>query len=568
MIQFNKLRYKNFLSSGNTFLEIDLSKSPTTLVIGSNGSGKSTMLCALCYVLFNKSFRKVKNPLLINSINEKNMCVEVEFEIGKKKYLVKRGMKPKIFEIYIDGKMIDQDASAKDTQKMLEQNILKLNFKSFTQVVILGSRNFIPFMQLTPADRRIIIEDLLDIQVFSSMNMMLRESKSILKTELNDCVSELHSLNDKIDIHKNHLTTLKSKTQEAIDNNVAEIDKSQVVVKEYSDAIDTIQTNIKRMMDTVTDKTNTKIKLGKLNSIKSTVQSKIQKFNTDITFFTDNADCPKCKQPITGEFADKVLNEKKTKQAELKTGQAKLLKELESVSDRVDEINTVLVKVMDAESTMQGFNNKISVLNGVISKIQKDILNKTTNDDGADIVKEIAELESKQFGVDAKQSELNDDTILYDIASKLLHDSGIKAKIITQYLPVINKLINNYLKQMDFFVLFELDGNFNESIKSRHRDIFTYNSFSEGQKARIDIALLLTWRKIAKMKNSTNTNLLILDEVFDGSLDAFGVDELTKLLQEGDDNNIFIISHQRDALQNKFKKTLEFKIKNGFSVIS
>lgn len=571
MILFQKIRWKNFLSTGAHYTEINFTKSPNTLIVGQNGAGKSTVLDALCFSLFGKPFRKINKPQLLNSINSKEAVVEVEFEIGKKKYKVIRGIKPNVFEIYQNGVLLNQDAAAKDYQDVLENQILKLNFKSFTQVVILGSASFVPFMQLSAADRRTIIEDLLDIQIFSSMHSVSKEMLSLNKENLGKTKYDIALLEEKIKMQKEAIEEHKKHNDEEITKKKLEIEKSQ---KQF-DKLLSDNTLIQKHTDQLSSKIgNRKEKLEKKSKVLFQAQGKIQtnitRHEKDIQFYENNHDCPTCKQSITEEWKrsqveskNEKINEKKKNLEEVETAISEVNNELKEVSDLVKHVNEHSNEITKNLATMNAINDYIIKLNQEINDLSTKV--GTTEEDNV----KLAELKTELENTEKEYETLLSEKQYLEYAGTLLKDGGIKTRIIRQYLPIMNKLINKYLSAMDFFVNFNIDENFNETIKSRFRDEFSYANFSEGEKMRIDLALLFTWRQVAKLKNSTNTNLLILDEVFDSSLDTVGTEEFLKLIQEmGKDTNIFVISHKGDQLFDKFRSVIKFEKKGNFSRIA
>ena len=567
MIIFEKIRYKNFVSTGNHFTEIILNDSPSTLIIGKNGAGKSTILDALCFVLFGKPFRKINKPQLVNTINQKDCLVEIEFSLGSKKYKVVRGMKPTIFEIYCDGILVNQDAKAKDYQEHLEKLILKLNYKSFTQIVILGSSSFVPFMQLSAADRRAIIEDLLDIQIFSSMNNLVKNKLSEIKDAFHKVKYNIDLTGEKIVIQKQNIEENKKKRDEEILKKKKEISDSENLISNTQKNIELIQKHIQILTQKISDKTLTESKNKKLLLLEAKIESNIGKIEKDIKFYEENEDCPTCRQSIATDFRNEQISERKDKITVQRKGLEEISEEIAKVNSRLDNILQITNHIAEHNNQLILCNSQIENAREYIKKQTKEIeglsFHKDTSEDGNERLKELKKELSGQL---KEAEELSIEKQYYDLASTLLKDTGIKTKIIKQYLPVMNKLINKYLAAMDFFVNFNIDENFEETIKSRHRDEFSYDSFSEGEKMRIDLSLLFSWRQIAKMKNSTNTNLLILDEVFDSSLDTVGTDEFLKLIYEiGNDTNVFIISHKGDILYDKFKTVIRFEKKNNFS---
>ncbi len=570
MIHFHNVRWQNFLSTGNVWTNILLDKSPNTLVIGENGAGKSTMLDALCFALFGKPFRKINKPQLMNSVNQKDMIVETEFTIGNSRYRVLRGMKPNVFEIYKDDVMLNQTASVRDYQNHLEQNILKLNFNSFTQIVILGSSSFVPFMQLPTGARREIIEDLLDIKIFTAMNILLKERLQQNKNNLKDIKYKIDLEQEKLEVHQKYIDEMQSKNKERIDNLKAEIKKSETSISRLEDDISKNNSSVKDLMESVKDEESVQKKLNEILKIESKFEEKLKKLKKEIKFYQDNDHCPTCDQDIDDEIKSKKVGQNESKILEVNEAFDKLQIELDKENQRlldIMEINKAVKKLL--EKVSDG-NNQISSLHKYINQLRTNI--DTEVDDVSDLKEEnkkVNDIKKQIKGHEKKrESEIHEKELL-DVAAELLKDKGIKTQIVRQYVPVMNKLVNKYLAAMEFFVSFELNENFEETIKSRHRDSFSYASFSEGEKMRIDLSLLLTWRAIAKMKNSTNTNLLILDEVFDASLDSNGCDEFLKLLNElGKETNVFVISHKGDVLQDKFRSVIKFEKHKNFSRIA
>ena len=569
MILFKNVRYKNFLSSGNVFTDIQLDRAKTTLITGENGAGKSTMLDAITFGLFGKPFRKINKPQLLNSINEKACVVEVEFIIGKKHILVRRGIKPNIFEIEVDKVPLQQDANIRDFQEFLEKNILKLNYKSFTQIIILGNSSFVPFMQLKAHDRRAIIEDLLDIQIFSSMGNILKTyvAENILKLDENKTSKDL--ISNKINLKEDYIIQLKNKTKTLITRFEKDIqknlDQKTSILKEMSET----NTKVDELLEQVNDAKQVTEKHDKLTEYQRSILRYVDSEQKNITFFESNDDCPTCKQNIDHAFKHKEIIQQQEKIKEFETAIAEIDKQLDEVRARLQAIQSIQEDIQSYQTKTQSLNNNISAIDQYVEKIQKQI--EATEEDTGDIKEEkkkLKEFEKELKEADTTREDLLEDNEIYSVARNILRDEGIKARIVKQYLPIMNKLINKYLTQMNFFVSFNLDENFNEEIKSRYRDDFTYDSFSEGEKMRIDLALLFTWRSIAKLKNSVNTNLLILDEVFDSSLDGEGTDEFMKIVNEqGSSTNVFVISHKGDTLYDKFRVHMRFEKRKNFSII-
>jgi DNA repair exonuclease SbcCD ATPase subunit len=568
MIIFKKIRWKNFLSTGNVFSEVDLRAGKTNLIVGTNGAGKSTILDALTFSLFGKPFRKINKPMLVNSINEKDCLTEIEFSIGKKEYLVSRGIKPNKFEIYCDGKLWNQEASVVDQQKNFEQNVLKMNYKSFTQIVVLGSSTFVPFMRLPLAQRREIIEDILDIQVFSTMNVLLKDKVRDNNEQIKTLDYQLHLLEEKIDLQKKYMLELEKKTKEEItrkENKITELLQNE---NNQHQEIARLTLEVEKHSKDMQDLSTSSKKLKKLNTFLFKIQSKLSSCQKEHSFFTDNHVCPTCTQDLSEEFRQSKIAEGEGELNNLQTGIEDLLDAIAKEEEREEQFSKLSQAVVGLNSSISQANFQITSIKKTISEIEGEIkeLESINPDKKAEFVKlEGLVTEKKDFGKTYAEYKKDRDTLL--VASQLLKDNGIKSRIIKTYLPTMNKLINQYLQSMDFYVNFTLNENFEEIIKSRYRDVFSYDSFSEGEKSRIDIALLLTWRSIAKLKNSVDTNLLILDEIFDGSLDQQGGSDLGWILRNFDENtNVYIISH-REQLDGKFDRTITAVKEKNFSVI-
>lgn len=570
MVVFETIRFKNFLSTGNYFTEIFLNRSPNTLIVGTNGAGKSTMLDALCFVLFDKPFRKINKPQLVNSINGKDCVVEIEFSIGDRKYKVIRSIKPNKFEIWCNDILVDQNAKVKDYQEHLEKIILKLNYKTFTQVVILGSASFVPFMQLRPSDRRTIIEDLLDIEIFSSMNLLVKQKLVEIKDKT---ITNRHNMEiaaEKIKLQKQNIEEHQKHNDEEIKKKQLDLETNEQHVTELTNDIVLIEKHIDILTKKRTDWDSVEAKSSKLVQLETKLESKLKKTDKDITFYTENDNCPTCRQSIETHFKQDILNTCSTTKKEIEKGLSEINSEIQKTNDRLNEIYKINEHITAHNQEIIKHNASITAINRYIAKVNQEILDLTDKKEtlGGDNDK-LKELKLQLSKCIDEQKELSVEKQYYEFASGLLKDTGIKTKIIKQYLPIMNKLINKYLTSMNFFVNFNIDENFEETIKSRFRDDFSYYNFSEGEKFRIDVALLLTWRQIARMKNSVNTNLLILDEVFDSSLDIGGTDEFMKLIYDlGQETNVFVISHKGDQLFDKFRSVIKFNKKNNFSEIT
>ena len=568
MIIFRKVRWKNFLSTGNVFSEVDLTASKTNLIVGNNGAGKSTILDALTFSLFGKPFRKINKPMLVNSINEKDLLTEIEFSIGKKEYLVRRGIKPNVFEIECDGQLWNQESTLVEQQKNFEANVLKMNYKSFTQIVVLGSSTFVPFMRLPLAQRREIIEDILDIQVFSTMNVLLKDKVRENNEEIKTLDYEIHLLEEKIDLQKKYMLELEKKTKEEITRKENKITELLTNENEYHNEVARLTSEVEKHSEEMKEVSNSKAKLKKLNTFLFKIHSKLKNCQKEHDFFSDNHVCPTCTQELDEDFRQEKINQGASELNKMNTGVEELLAEIEKEEKREEKFNKLSDQVMQLNASISQSNFQITSIKKTISDIEDEIkeLEGSNPDKKAEFVKlEGLVKNKKELGGTQAENKRDRDTLL--VASQLLKDNGIKTRIIKTYLPAMNQLINQYLQSMDFYVNFTLNENFEEIIKSRYRDVFSYDSFSEGEKARIDIALLLTWRSIAKLKNSVDTNLLILDEIFDGSLDQTGSSDLGWILRNFDDNtNIYVISH-KEQMDGKYDRTITAVKEKNFSVI-
>ncbi|HBZ39229.1 MAG TPA: hypothetical protein DEO59_12400 [Balneola sp.] len=568
MIVFKYVRWKNLLSTGNQFTEIQLDRNPTTLIIGENGSGKSTILDALCFGLFGKPFRNINKPQLLNSVNMAGCEVEIEFKIGSKNIKVIRGIKPNIFEIYINGKMYNQDANVRDYQKYLEQQILKLNYRSFTQVVILGSSTFIPFMQLKAKQRREVVEDILDIQIFSLMNMLLKQKLKTITEDQREAKYSVELTTEKItlqnkyidDVKKNKNKLIKEKTK-LVTGNEEEISNRQEKIGELKQSNDDLAFNSKQ-------ENEQSEKVQKLKGLHEQLKVRRSATNKYIGFFENNDDCPTCEQHIDETFKENMIVSKKSEYEKFDSGIKDLLGELEKQETIYNAIQDYIQQIRENDAEIGKINYSIKEMEKFNATLQTEIDQLQSGEISKEDTNKLKELKKSLKSFEKQQQKLREDQTYAEAVRNMLQDTGIKTKIIKQYLPIMNKLINTYLTSMEFYVNFTLDEKFSETIKSRFRDEFTYESFSEGEKMRIDLALLFTWRAVAKMKNSTNTNLLMLDEIFDSSLDSTGTDEFLKILNTLGDENVFVISHKQDMLVDKFKSTIRFqKIKNFSHVV-
>ena len=565
MIIFKKVRWKNLLSTGNYFLEVELDRSPTTLIVGENGSGKSTVLDALCFVLFNKPFRTVSKSQLINSINLGGTIVEIEFVIQKNNFKIIRGMKPNIFEIYCNGRMMNQDANALDTQKILEQQILKLNYRSFTQVVILGSSTFVPFMQLRSKDRREVVEDILDIKIFSLMNFLLKHKVKEVSEELKSIEYEFRLSKEKIDLQNKYIEDIKRNKEKIIEEKEHLIFDSEKVVLSEQEKADVLNEEVKKLQPEVLQKDIVKGSIREYHKMEAKLSNRIDENKRQKEFFEINESCPLCTQDIELDLKKQKIEEKSKRIQELNSGIDKLKIELNDKEQLLKGIDVLSKQIREKEVEVAKICTSITHMQRLITQTAQQInvmkKGEVSEEDKVKLTRlsERCKLQEEQI------TKLREDKFYVDVARNLLMDTGIKTKIINKYLPIMNKLINGYLTSMDFYVNFKLDNNFNETIKSRHRDEFSYSSFSEGEKMRIDLALLFTWRAVAKMKNSTNTNLLILDEIFDSSLDTTGTDDFLKILHTFADQNVFVISHKGDTMFDKFRSVIKFEKVRNFS---
>lgn len=568
-VHFKTIRWKNFLSTGNMGTEIFLDRYTTRLIVGENGAGKSTLLDAITFALYNKPFRNINKPQLVNSINNKHCVVEIEFEIGTTEYLVRRGMKPNLFEIFKNGELINQDAANRDYQDTLERYILKLNYKAFCQVVIIGSASFVPFMQLSSNARREVIEDILDIKIFSTMNNLLKDEASQNRSTLRDVEYDSQLVEEKIRMFEETQKKIQQNADSLIENYTAKIEDTKTQIASIEENIDTLMTEVEELNNQTVDRNDIEKKLGEMDKIEYKIKHKIDKLNDDIHFYDNNEECPTCRQAIDQYFREQERGSANDQIGKYESGLKELGEQYKKISDRLEGIIDITKNVSAKQREIADQSAEVRSHNKYIGQLVREIDQLNSERKNIQDNNTLIEHQRKFDELKSKLEILKEESNVLSVASQILRDNGIKSKIIKQYIPIINKLINQYLQKMDFFVKFELDETFSETILSRHRDNFSYASFSEGEKFRIDLSLLFTWRKIAKLKNSVSTNLLIMDEVFDSSLDATGTEEFIKLIHELDEkSNVFIISHKGDVLFDKFENTLKFKKEKGFSQVA
>ena len=566
MITFQKIRWKNFLSTGNQFTEIDFQQNNTNLIIGTNGAGKSTMLDALTFVLFNKPFRKINKPQLVNTSNERDCLVEIEFEINTRQYLVRRGIKPNVFDIVVNGVELHREADDRAMQRVLEDNILKVNYKSFTQIVILGSSTFVPFMQLTCANRREVIEDLLDIRIFSLMNNILKDKLRTQKEQVKSMDLKKETLKDKMKMQQNFIDELENRGKQNIESNKIKVAKLMGEVDEYLQDNTKLQENLENTTKQQEEVAGARQKLSKLNTLRGKLSAKVSAVTKEHKFFVENTVCPTCTQDIEESFRLNKIDDVQNTAKELKEGFDELESTIKFEQERERQFNALSKEITNLthgisqnNTRVSGNQRQIRDLESQIQTITENLANRNTEHEKLDEFKSNLQ-QTIEYLADKKQ-----EIVYHDFAYSLLKDDGVKTKIIKKYLPFINQQVNRYLQMMDFYINFHLDEEFKETVKSPIHEDFSYSSFSEGEKMRIDLALLFTWREVARVKNSVNTNLLIMDEVFDSSLDGFGTDEFLKIIRYViKDANIFVISHKTD-MQDKFESTIKFDKIKGFS---
>jgi len=566
MIYFKKLRWKNFLSTGNQFIEVDLAKSPSTLIIGSNGSGKSTLLDALCFSLFNRPFRTIKKEQLVNTINNADCEIQVDFETNGKQYRIIRGIKPNLFEIYCNDVLINQDASNVDYQNMLEQNILKCNYRAFCQVVILGSSSYEPFMHLRARYRREVVEEILDIRVFSHMDLLLRHKQAELSKNIVDVRHRYDLISEKYQLQKDHFEHIQNRDNTDIEDRRSQLKENDKSNYEYNQKLQLLNEKIISTKAEIWGGDKFTRKSADLSKLEAKIETNLSNHKKTLEFFKNNDTCNTCTQPIDKAFKQSKISSEESKISELEAGLTNLSTEIIKTQDKITEYKAVEKRLNDLDISVAKVNTSISEINRHSNRLDIEIQKlQSEKENTGKVAHELDQLNEDLKQINVDKEKVIEEKKYIDIAREILNDTGVKAKIIKKYLPIMNNLINKYLQSMDFFVNFHLDEEFNETIKSRFRDTFVYNSFSEGEKLRIDLALLFTWRTIAKMKNSTNTNLLILDEIFDSSLDGSGTEDFFKILKSLTSENTFIISHKGDILFDKFTNIIKFEKYKNFT---
>ena len=569
MITFKNIKYKNFLSTGNTPIEVKLNKANTTLIVGANGSGKSTLLDALCFVLFNKPFRIIKKEQMINTVNNGDCLIELEFEVGTNSYLVRRGIKPNIFEIYQNDKLLNQDASSLDYQKYLENNIMRLNYRSFLQVVLLGSSSYEPFMKMKPRYRREVVEEILDIRVFGLMDLILRPQQSELTRNVTDLSHKCDLIESKYETELKHYNAISDLNMNDLDGKKRLLEKNGQANYDYNRKIDKLNDELERHRDSIKDQSKEQAKMTKLSKLEAKIEQNLETHKKNLDFFEQNDNCPTCTQSIELDFKGEKIKLEESKLSTLNEGMTQIMSEISKQEEHLNAMDKISKKVYEMNVEVSKLQTSVEELDKYSNNIHEEIKslqNKQT--DGRDIEKQL-----EQLKIDLEESKVERDKILdqqkyVNVLRTILNDKGAKSQIIKKYVPIMNNLINQYLQSMEFFISFHLDEEFNETVKSRFRDTFNYNNFSEGEKMRIDLALLFTWRHIAKMKNSVNTNLLILDEIFDSSLDGQGTDDFFKIIKTMTKENIFIISHKGDILFDRFTEVVRFEKFKNFTRLS
>ena len=569
MITFKNIKYKNFLSTGNTPIEVKLNKANTTLIVGVNGSGKSTLLDALCFVLFNKPFRIIKKEQMINTVNNGDCLIELEFEVGTNSYLVRRGIKPNIFEIYQNDKLLNQDASSLDYQRYLENNIMRLNYRSFLQVVLLGSSSYEPFMKMKPRYRREVVEEILDIRVFGLMDLILRPQQSELTRNVTDLSHKCDLIESKYETELKHYNAISDLNMNDLDGKKRLLEKNGQANYDYNRKIDKLNDELERHRDSIKDQSKEQAKMTKLSKLEAKIEQNLETHKKNLDFFEQNDNCPTCTQSIELDFKGERIKLEEGKLSTLNEGMTQIMSEISKQEEHLNAMDKISKKVYEMNVEVSKLQTSVEELDKYCNNIHEEIKslqNKQT--DGRDIEKQL-----EQLKIDLEESKVERDKILdqqkyVNVLRTILNDKGAKSQIIKKYVPIMNNLINQYLQSMEFFISFHLDEEFNETVKSRFRDTFNYNNFSEGEKMRIDLALLFTWRHIAKMKNSVNTNLLILDEIFDSSLDGQGTDDFFKIIKTMTKENIFIISHKGDILFDRFTEVVRFEKFKNFTRLS
>jgi DNA repair exonuclease SbcCD ATPase subunit len=566
MILFKKIKWKNFLSTGNTFVEIDLRKAQLTLLIGANGSGKSTMLDALCFALFNRPFRNIKKEQIVNTINDGGTLVELEFQIGTKMFKIIRGIKPIIFEIYSDGVLLNQDASSIDYQNVLEDQILRLNYRAFKQIAVLGSSSYQPFMQMRPRHRREVVEEILDIRVLSHMDVLTRNQQTELGKKIIEARHQCDLIESKYELETKHFQDLKNRSMGDIDIKKNKLQQNNDAKEQYLRKIQRLNDDYKKLEEDIQDKQKIENKLKQLEKLETKIEQNLTTHEKSLKFFEENDNCPTCTQKIQPEFRDEKIEYEKKKLTTLNDGMKDLVNEISKVEGKITEFDKLSQKMYDINIEMSKLNTSIDELKKFSDSLHNEILLlEGKEEDTKNIEEQLTNLKQQLEQTKIELNTIVEEKKYIDVIREILSDKGAKAKIIKKYLPIMNTLINQYLQSMDFFINFHLDEEFNETVKSRHRDVFDYNSFSEGEKMRIDLALVFTWRAIAKMKNSANTNLMVLDEIFDSSLDGQGTDDFFKIVRKMENENIFIISHKGDILFDKFTNIIKFEKEHNFT---
>ena len=568
MILFKKIRWKNFLSTGSQFVEIELNKSQMTLMIGANGSGKSTMLDALCFALFNRPFRQIKKEQIVNTINNGDTVVELEFQVGTKNFKIIRGIKPTIFEIYSDGVLQNQNASSVDYQKILEDQILRLNYRAFKQIAVLGSSSYQPFMQMRPRHRREVVEEILDIRVLTHMDILTRNQQTDLGKQIVEARHQCDLIESKHELQTKHFNELKNRSSGDSDIKKAKLQENKDATESYLRKSERLEEEYKELEISVSTRPQYESKLKQLEKLETKIEQNLKTHERNLEFFEQNDNCPTCTQKIEETFRDKKIEQERTVVVTLNQGMKDLVAELAKTETKITEFNGISDKLYENKISLSKVESSLKELKRFSDSLHNEILLLDgKNEDDKDIEKSLVDLQEQLKQTKLELVRITEEKKYLDVAREILSDKGAKAKIIKKYLPIMNSLINQHLQSMDFFVSFYLDEEFKEEVKSRHRDTFDYNNFSEGEKMRIDLALVFTWRAIAKMKNSANTNLLILDEIFDSSLDGQGTDDFFKIVRNMGKENIFIISHKGDILFDKFTNIISFKKEHNFTTL-